>query len=210
MIDLKIHQVTILCCKCSYETCEFDATATATQGKSLSPLSQQRLLCMLCTNTSYRPDLQLAPDCGNRNGANILDGAAYNAQSPLPSRGRGHQSRVDSKHGVLRSQWRVFASLQRQADLKYLRTSITWKRKQHTVDRKSPTLITTYLVMMANTIIAASLVLLVALLSLGSILYYMANTVGRAFLIVESFTALPNSPSSTYTIPNWAAYIPHI
>ena len=32
----------------------------------------------------------------------------------------------------------------------------------------------------------------------------------RAFLVIESFIALPNSPRSTYTIPSWTAYIPHI
>jgi hypothetical protein len=32
----------------------------------------------------------------------------------------------------------------------------------------------------------------------------------RMYLFVESFVALPTSPPSTYQIPNWTAYIPHI
>lgn len=36
------------------------------------------------------------------------------------------------------------------------------------------------------------------------------NIASRAFLVIESFIALPNSPRSTYTIPSWTAYIPHI
>jgi hypothetical protein len=36
------------------------------------------------------------------------------------------------------------------------------------------------------------------------------NTAARAYLFVESFIALPNSPSSTYQIPGWTAYVPHI
>jgi hypothetical protein len=32
---------------------------------------------------------------------------------------------------------------------------------------------------------------------------------GRIFLIVESFKALPNSPASTYLVVHWATYIPH-
>lgn len=43
-----------------------------------------------------------------------------------------------------------------------------------------------------------------------SCLLFVFNVVARAFLVIESFIALPNSPRSTYTIPNWAAYIPHI
>lgn len=38
----------------------------------------------------------------------------------------------------------------------------------------------------------------------------LINIVARAFLIVESLKALPNSPPSTYVVPNWAAYFPHI
>jgi hypothetical protein len=34
--------------------------------------------------------------------------------------------------------------------------------------------------------------------------------VARTFLFVESFIALPNSPPSTYQIPPWTAYVPHI
>jgi hypothetical protein len=34
--------------------------------------------------------------------------------------------------------------------------------------------------------------------------------VARAFLVVESFRALPNSPASIYQVPKWTAYIPHI
>lgn len=36
------------------------------------------------------------------------------------------------------------------------------------------------------------------------------NVASRAFLFVESFIALPNSPRSTYIIPSWTAYIPHM
>lgn len=38
----------------------------------------------------------------------------------------------------------------------------------------------------------------------------LANIIARAFLVVESLKALPNSPPSTYVVPNWAAYFPHI
>jgi hypothetical protein len=31
----------------------------------------------------------------------------------------------------------------------------------------------------------------------------------RSFLVIESFRALPNSPSSVYEIPRWTAYLPH-
>jgi len=44
----------------------------------------------------------------------------------------------------------------------------------------------------------------------SSYLLAMFNVASRAFLIIESFIALPNSPPSTYTIPSWTAYIPHI
>jgi hypothetical protein len=36
------------------------------------------------------------------------------------------------------------------------------------------------------------------------------NIASRAFLFVESFVALPNSPRSTYAIPSWTSYIPHL
>jgi hypothetical protein len=36
-----------------------------------------------------------------------------------------------------------------------------------------------------------------------------AEILGRSFLIIESFRALPNSPSSVYEIPRWTAYLPH-
>ena len=36
------------------------------------------------------------------------------------------------------------------------------------------------------------------------------NMIARTYLFVESFVALPNSPPSTYTIPPWTAYVPHI
>jgi hypothetical protein len=36
------------------------------------------------------------------------------------------------------------------------------------------------------------------------------NLASRAFLFVESFVALPNSPKSTYAIPSWTSYIPHL
>jgi hypothetical protein len=32
----------------------------------------------------------------------------------------------------------------------------------------------------------------------------------RSFLVIESFRALPNSPTSIYEVPRWTAYIPHI
>ena len=32
----------------------------------------------------------------------------------------------------------------------------------------------------------------------------------RSFLVIESFRALPNSPSSVYEIPMWTAYLPHV
>jgi hypothetical protein len=40
--------------------------------------------------------------------------------------------------------------------------------------------------------------------------YVIANMVARTHLFVESFVALPNSPPSTYQIPPWTAYVPHI
>lgn len=43
-----------------------------------------------------------------------------------------------------------------------------------------------------------------------SILLIFFDIASRAFLVIESFIALPNSPRSTYTIPSWTAYIPHI
>ena len=48
-----------------------------------------------------------------------------------------------------------------------------------------------------------------SLLSL-SIFLIVFNIASRAFLVVESFIALLNSPRSTYTILGWTAYIPHI
>lgn len=52
--------------------------------------------------------------------------------------------------------------------------------------------------------------------SLGSIfrlllaLLFLLIIASRAFLVIESFIALPNSPPSTYIIPTWSAYVPHI
>jgi hypothetical protein len=49
-----------------------------------------------------------------------------------------------------------------------------------------------------------------------SLVYYLVpiwiaiNMVARIYLFVESFVALPDSPPSTYQIPRWTAYIPHI
>jgi hypothetical protein len=43
-----------------------------------------------------------------------------------------------------------------------------------------------------------------------SYLIVVCHVASRAFLFIESFIALPNSPRSTYTIPSWTAYIPHI
>lgn len=47
-------------------------------------------------------------------------------------------------------------------------------------------------------------------LKMVAVLIALVNIVARAFLIVESLKALPNSPPSTYVVPNWAAYFPHI
>lgn len=49
----------------------------------------------------------------------------------------------------------------------------------------------------------------VGLLSLLYLLVFF-NIASRAFLVIESFIALPNSPLSTYTIPSWTSYLPHI
>lgn len=38
----------------------------------------------------------------------------------------------------------------------------------------------------------------------------IVSAAARTFLVIESFKALPNSPASTYVIPNWTAYMPHI
>lgn len=43
-----------------------------------------------------------------------------------------------------------------------------------------------------------------------SCLMAVLNAASRAFLVVESFIALPNSPLSTYTTPSRTSYIPHI
>jgi hypothetical protein len=51
-------------------------------------------------------------------------------------------------------------------------------------------------------------------ISLGLLLFshflVIVNVASRAFLVIESFIALPNSPHSAYRIPSWTAYIPHI
>lgn len=49
---------------------------------------------------------------------------------------------------------------------------------------------------------------LVALLALALII--AVNVLARTFLLVESFIALPNSPSSVYQSPRWTVYVPHI
>jgi hypothetical protein len=36
------------------------------------------------------------------------------------------------------------------------------------------------------------------------------NFTGRAYLVIESFIALPNSPASVYHMPVWTDYFPHI
>jgi len=41
-------------------------------------------------------------------------------------------------------------------------------------------------------------------------LILIVSAIARAFLFVESFKALPNSPESVYDVPTWAAYLPHI
>jgi hypothetical protein len=41
-------------------------------------------------------------------------------------------------------------------------------------------------------------------------LLVLVNLAARTFLVIESFIALPNSPRSTYTIPSWTSYLPHI
>jgi hypothetical protein len=40
--------------------------------------------------------------------------------------------------------------------------------------------------------------------------YIPVNMFARTYLFVESFVVLPNSPPSTYQIPPWTAYVPHI
>jgi hypothetical protein len=49
-------------------------------------------------------------------------------------------------------------------------------------------------------------------LALGLSMYAwnIANMAARTYLFVESFVALPNSPPSTYQVPQWTSYIPHI
>jgi hypothetical protein len=47
-------------------------------------------------------------------------------------------------------------------------------------------------------------------LQLFSYFLVVFNVASRAFLVIESFIALPNSPHSAYRIPSWTAYIPHI
>jgi len=42
------------------------------------------------------------------------------------------------------------------------------------------------------------------------ILVLIFEFLARSFLVIESFRALPNSPSSVYEIPRWIAYLPHI
>ena len=49
-----------------------------------------------------------------------------------------------------------------------------------------------------------------SVLHLFSYILVVLNIASRAFLVIESFIALPNSPRSKYTIPSWTAYIPHI
>jgi hypothetical protein len=40
--------------------------------------------------------------------------------------------------------------------------------------------------------------------------WILLNIAARIFLFVESFVALPNSPQSTYLVPLWTAYVPHL
>lgn len=42
------------------------------------------------------------------------------------------------------------------------------------------------------------------------ILLASVAVIARSFLFIESFRALPNSPASTYEVPSWTAYVPHI
>ena len=42
------------------------------------------------------------------------------------------------------------------------------------------------------------------------LVFTFAAIVARAFLVLESFIALPSSPASVYAVPRWAAYFPHI
>lgn len=56
-------------------------------------------------------------------------------------------------------------------------------------------------------IVVKSLSLSLKLLCYLFIVLVMAS---RTILVVESFNALPNSPPSTYIIPTWSAYVPHI
>lgn len=36
------------------------------------------------------------------------------------------------------------------------------------------------------------------------------NLIARAYLVIESFVTVPNSPPSVYQMPDWTVYIPHI
>jgi hypothetical protein len=50
------------------------------------------------------------------------------------------------------------------------------------------------------------------LMGLGIFIWVLVfvEILARSFLVIESFRALPNSPSSVYEIPRWTAYLPHI
>jgi hypothetical protein len=52
--------------------------------------------------------------------------------------------------------------------------------------------------------IGSDVFLALFLLSIG------IEILGRSFLVIESFRALPNSPSSVYEMPRWTAYLPHV
>jgi hypothetical protein len=39
---------------------------------------------------------------------------------------------------------------------------------------------------------------------------FCVEILARSFLVIESFRALPNSPSSVYEMPRWTAYLPHV
>ena len=45
--------------------------------------------------------------------------------------------------------------------------------------------------------------------SISAYFLIVLEILARSYLVIESFRALPNSPSSVYEIPRWTAYIPH-
>jgi hypothetical protein len=52
-------------------------------------------------------------------------------------------------------------------------------------------------------------ILIIGLATFLCILVF-AQILARSFIVIESFRALPNSPSSVYEMPRWTAYLPHL